>query len=444
LSVPYALFSANGTPGPIGATGPTGPQGIQGLTGATGSIGLTGATGPQGIQGLTGANGPQGNQGIQGIQGNQGNVGPTGPAGPVGCGSANYVVKSNGSSAVCSQIYDNGTFVGIGATSQLNGEKLQVASSSTFAILGYTTATSADAIKGWVNASGNSGNAGVYGQSAGSNGNGVIGQCNNGTIALGVWGRSSTGYGVQGGGATSTAPVGVRGITTAGSTKYGGYFTNTGSNGNGIRGECNSGSTAIGVWGYSTTGYSGYFSGGGLGVRVIGNQTVTGTKSFEIDHPLDPANKVLLHSCVESNKQLNIYSGNVTTDLNGEAVIDLPEYFQILNIDFKYQLTVIGQFAQAIVLNEIENNQFVIKTDKPNVKVSWQVTGTRNDAWCKDHPFADEREKIKEEKGFYLYPQGFGLPKEMSIDYQRDIRTNSGQAFQEELKKEESIMKTKP
>ena len=58
LSVPYALFSANGTPGPQGPQGPIGPIGLTGATGSQGPIGLTGATGPQGPIGLTGATGP--------------------------------------------------------------------------------------------------------------------------------------------------------------------------------------------------------------------------------------------------------------------------------------------------------------------------------------------------------------------------------------------------
>ena len=72
LSVPYALFSANG---PTGAQGPAGPQG---------SIGLTGATGPQGPIGLTGADGTPGATGPQGIQGETGAIGETGLTGPIG------------------------------------------------------------------------------------------------------------------------------------------------------------------------------------------------------------------------------------------------------------------------------------------------------------------------------------------------------------------------
>lgn len=440
---PIGLTGASGNDGTTGATGPAGPSGNDGIAGTTGTtgptgptgVGLTGATGPTGPTGSSGNDGPTGPTGAQGT----GSTGPTGPTGPVGCGSSNYVIKSNGSSAVCSQIYDNGSFVGIGTQTQGNGEKLRVISSGTFAILGQSSATSADAIKGYVTASGNTGNAGIYGQSSGSNGNGVIGDCDNGNLALGVWGRSSSGWGVQGGRASGSTANGVRGWSSFGSGSYAGYFTNTGSHGNGVRGECNSGSTAAGVWGYSSSGYAGYFSGGGS-VRVNGNQTVTGSKSFEIDHPFDPENKVLLHSCVESNQQLNFYSGNVVTDSLGNAEVSLPDYFQAINIDYKYQLTVIGQFAQAIVSEKIQSNQFKIKTDKPNVEVSWMVIGVRNDPWCQDHPFITEKDKIEGEKGYYLYPQGYGLPREMSIDYQRDVKTNSGEAYREQVEKEKAIL----
>jgi hypothetical protein len=48
LSVPYSLFSANGTAGPEGPQGPQGPQGLTGATGPQGPAGADGATGPSG------------------------------------------------------------------------------------------------------------------------------------------------------------------------------------------------------------------------------------------------------------------------------------------------------------------------------------------------------------------------------------------------------------
>ena len=138
-------------------------------------------------------------------------------------------------------------------------------------------------------------------------------------------------------------------------------------------------------------------------VRIPGNLVVTGTVSkgggaFRIDHPLDPQNKYLYHSFVESPDMMNVYNGNTTTDERGEAVVTLPDYFDALNRDFRYQLTVIGQFAQAIVGEEIKGNSFVIRTDKPGVKVSWQVTGIRKDKFANENRIQVEVEKTEQER----------------------------------------------
>ena len=121
--------------------------------------------------------------------------------------------------------------------------------------------------------------------------------------------------------------------------------------------------------------------------------------SFRIDHPLDPKNKYLSHSFVESPDMMNIYNGNITTGSNGVAVVELPAYFDALNRDFRYQLTVVGQFAQAMVLEKIKGNSFKIKTDKPNVEISWQVTGVRKDKYAEGNRIKVESEKPESERG---------------------------------------------
>lgn len=128
-------------------------------------------------------------------------------------------------------------------------------------------------------------------------------------------------------------------------------------------------------------------------VVINGSLQVNGPKMFRIDHPLDPENKYLVHSCVESPDMMNIYNGNVITDAKGFAHIVLPEYFEALNKDFRYQLTCVGQFAQAIVLEKIKDNRFTIQTDKPEVEVSWQVTGIRNDPVALNSGYVVEVEK---------------------------------------------------
>jgi hypothetical protein len=153
------------------------------------------------------------------------------------------------------------------------------------------------------------------------------------------------------------------------------------------------------------------------GLNVRGNFSATGSKSFKIDHPLDPANKYLIHNAVESPDLMDIYNGSVTTDKRGLAVVALPEYFDALNRDFRYQLTAIGQFAQAIVAKKIVNNRFVIRTSKPGVEISWQVTGIRHDVYANAYRTPTEQMKPPAEQGHYLQPELFGAPPEQAIGY---------------------------
>jgi hypothetical protein len=147
----------------------------------------------------------------------------------------------------------------------------------------------------------------------------------------------------------------------------------------------------------------------------VGGNLSKGGGSFKIDHPLDPANKYLYHSFVESPDMMNVYNGNVTTGKQGLATVVLPDYFEALNRDFRYQLTVIGRFAQAIVAKEVKHNRFTIKTSKPGVKVSWQVTGIRQDAYANAHRIQVEEGKPPQEQGRYLHPELFGAPPEQAI-----------------------------
>ena len=133
---------------------------------------------------------------------------------------------------------------------------------------------------------------------------------------------------------------------------------------------------------------AGLFSGD---VRIVGNLVVTGSitgasKSFAIDHPLDPQNRYLYHASIESSEMLNVYSGNVVLDGSGRAVVQLPDYFEALNTDIRYQLTCIGGWAQVYIAAEVSNNRFSIACGTPGLKVSWEITGRRHDAWAENNP----------------------------------------------------------
>lgn len=162
-------------------------------------------------------------------------------------------------------------------------------------------------------------------------------------------------------------------------------------------------------------------------VQVNGNINVTGNiakggGTFKIDHPLDPANKYLVHSFVESPEMMNIYSGNIKTDVNGFATVKMPEYFEAANKDFRYQLTVIGTFAQAIVKEKISNNTFIIQTNEPNVEVSWSVTGVRSDKYANENRVNPEEEK--EIKGTYVHPELYGVSKENAVSARKEQELN--------------------
>ena len=198
---------------------------------------------------------------------------------------------------------------------------------------------------------------------------------------------------------------------TAAATSMAGYFDAS---------PTNSASSNYGIYALAANGgtnYAGYFSGN---VTVVGTLSKSGG-TFQIDHPQDPENKYLIHSFVESPDMMNIYNGNITTDAQGYATVQMPDYFQSLNMEFRYQLTVMGaDFAQAIVAEKITDNHFKIRTDKPNTEVSWQVTGVRNDPWAQANRFIPERAKEPNAKGKYLHPELYGQPASKGIHYQNN------------------------
>jgi hypothetical protein len=263
-------------------------------------------------------------------------------------------------------------------------------------VMGYSSAT--DGVRGTSTVATKSG---VYGENSAASGYGVFGR----SQASGATGYLGGAYGAQGQRGASTGYLGYANTGVLGDTSD--------TNGNGVMGVAYVGATAYGVWGQSTSGYSGYFS----GKVYIGGPLEKPGGSFKIDHPLDPENTYLSHSFVESPDMKNVYDGIVTTDADGLAVVQLPAWFQALNRDYRYQLTVIGRFAQAIVEEEVEDNRFTVRTNLANVKVSWQVTGIRQDAWANAHRIQVEEVKSQQEKGSYLHPELFGQPEERGVDW---------------------------
>ena len=158
--------------------------------------------------------------------------------------------------------------------------------------------------------------------------------------------------------------------------------------------------------------YAGWFDGK---VFIGGDLEVSGTVSkgggsFVIDHPLDPENKLLYHSFVESPDMKDVYDGVAVLGEGGEAWVELPEWFEALNGDFRYQLTCIGGFAPVFIADEISGNRFRIAGGRPEMKVSWQVTGIRHDPWAQANRIPVEVDKPAEQRGSLLHPDVGQIP----------------------------------
>lgn len=306
------------------------------------------------------------------------------------------------------------TATGINVTNSTSGTAIYAKTASGTGIVSYGTF---DAVYGSATASGGYGGD-FYGGSIGAYGSGPVGLYGSG-VTTGVQGVTNSGsYGVYGSNG-STGNYGVFGT--------GGQYAVAGSGGNtaAVRGDNNyvGGWFQGASWGvYSlctaTSGGYGLFgenpNANGYAIFSKGNMAVQGTLSksagsFKIDHPLDPTNKWLSHSFVESPDMMNVYNGNVTLGADGTATVTLPNYFNALNKEYRYQLTCVGGYANVYIAAEVSGNTFKIAGGKSGLKVSWQVTGIRQDDYAKAHPIVVEQAKTGEEKGTRSFvPKGSG------------------------------------
>jgi hypothetical protein len=221
-----------------------------------------------------------------------------------------------------------------------------------------------------------------------------------------------------------------------------GVFGESNSSGNGVKGQSNRyfgvvgmSDSNIGVYGYSGSYYGLFARSDGaswIAAYLDGNVNIAGNLhksggSFKIDHPLDPANKYLCHSFVESPDMKNVYDGVAVLDNKGESEIELPDWFGILNKDFRYQLTAIGapgpnlyiaeEISDTTTSNKNNNSHFKIAGGNSGMKVSWQVTGIRRDPWANANRIQIEEDKPAKERGYYLHPDLYSQPEEKGISH---------------------------
>ncbi len=373
----------------IGTTTPTSPLTVAGLIEST-SGGFKFPDGTVQTTSATGALFSVANDAT--LTGNGTSGSPLGVAVPLnlignGLGNSIIVVANNAEGGIGAQVLGGPGSIGPGGRGVMARGGTSISGSGGVGVI---------AIAGDSNS--NEGGVGVFA----SAGESVSGKGGQGVKALG--GSSSSGNGGEG-----VKAIGGSSITIAGGD---GVIAIGGVSANSVGGD---GIFARGGTGPVGDGLAGNFDGD---VDISGMLS-KGGGSFKIDHPLDPENRYLYHSFVESPDMKNIYDGNIVTDANGEATVELPSYFEALNRDFRYQLTVIGTFAQAIVAKKIEDNRFVIRTSAPGVEVSWQVTGIRQDGWANRNRIKVEVEKSERERGHYLHPEAFDQPEELGVEWAR-------------------------
>ncbi|MBM3318542.1 MAG: hypothetical protein FJY75_11890, partial [Candidatus Eisenbacteria bacterium] len=178
------------------------------------------------------------------------------------------------------------------------------------------------------------------------------------------------------------------------------------------------------VWQYGVFGYddellrdrsytwAGGFSGD---VYVLGWLSKWGGY-FLIDHPLDPANKLLRHSFVESPENLLIYRGRARLDASGEAAIALPEYFAALTREDEATVGLSCVGASFLTGYEWESDygSFRVFGD-PGREVSWAVYADRDDPVIRRLARPVEEEKGRErgycDRGELLNPTAYGYPE---------------------------------
>ncbi len=323
-------------------------------------------------------------------------------------GSYSVVVPTGSSSYYGARAYvDGGSGTNYGMYSYTSG------SGNNYGVLSYTTG-------------GNNNYSGYFSTSTPSDGGSAgffVNSDNNGTGIFALGSNASPYYY-----STNGAAIAATGKLLA----VGGFSAEDDSNTICVLGEyegTNNYADATGVqgyshprddWGYGVKGIGGYYGvwgqdiNGAAAIFANGDLGASGTKSFVIDHPLDPANKYLKHFSIESNEVLNVYRGNVTLDANGEATVQLPHYFHAVNRNFSYMLTPVGSPAPGLyVAREIDRNgTFKIAGGRPGQKISWYVYAERNDPYLQQHP---EKRKVEvskkgKERGKYLMPELYGQP----------------------------------
>lgn len=334
-------------------------------------------------------------------------------------GMFGQVASPNGAGVLGSNTSNTGNGIGIaGVTSSTSGTAIVgtavMPTGASVGVSGVSNSTLGTGVFGHAPATTGS-TTGVYGLSVSSAGTGVFGtntSATGSTVGLRGYAYSDFGAGVFGNAFGQTGPA--TGVT-------GQSFSDAGY---GVHGRTTSPTGTT----YAVSGYAA--SPTGWALYAFGDVGASGVKPFRIDYPTDPENKYLLHFAAESPFPQNFYSGNVVTDKDGYAWVQLPDYFDDVNTNLKYQLTVVDDsdtdgFVQVKVSKKAQGNRFQIRSSNPHIEVSWRVEADRNDRYVIRRRPKDVVEKVGIERGTYQHPELYGQPAEKGINFGRAPSTEA-------------------
>jgi hypothetical protein len=243
--------------------------------------------------------------------------------------------------------------------------------------------------------------------------------------AKGIWARaSSSQYAV---GVDATGRNGILGRSSSSGTESdaGVQGISEGRNGNGVVGEANNGPLAYGVWGKSTSGLAGAFhgrvsvygtlskSGGGFQIDCPGRETESYLRHSFVE---SPDMKNLYDGIVVLDE-----SGEGRVDLpDWFAELNRDYRYQLTSIG--------QPAPDLHIAAEVAENSFRIAGGMAGSKVSWQVTGTRKDRWADANRIVVQEDKPEDLRGTYLHPEAFGEPESRGEGYRREEALRSQRA----------------
>lgn len=133
----------------------------------------------------------------------------------------------------------------------------------------------------------------------------------------------------------------------------------------------------------------------------VAGELTAGTKTFKIDHPADPLNRILYHMAIEGPRIDLVYRGTALLD-RGRAEVDL-DLDSSTSPMMKGTFQALTQNARVVALHPIDSfvlakasrirgNIFTIETDDQEFKgaVNWVVMAERADAYIRSIHLTDE------------------------------------------------------